>query len=427
MPGDGITLAVIAGMDRPIAPRELFVQARRRYLKWILGAAALFAVAIILPGWVTPSIPRVQLRTAVVERGAIDAAITASGLVLPEHEFIVTSPGASRVLQTLHQPGDTVAAGEPILSLDQGEARLLVETLERQVAIKDNERTQARIDLENRLSELNGQTSIKKLELQSLTFLAERNQKLAADGIISGDDARKSVNDLERCRIEGEVLAAAAKNAKRGLEVRLRALDLEHDILVRERRDAEHALHESSAASVRGGVLTWVLSGEGVAVARGDELARVADLSTFKVEATLSDVHAGEIRAGQPVTVRIGEKSLPGRVAKVHPKVENGSVRLEVALQRPDHPLLRPNLRVDVDIISEHREGTLTVKRGSVLTTDHGQALFKVRGNVAVRRNVRLGLTNLEHSEIVEGLEAGDEVILSDMSDYADRKEIRIR
>src|SRR5262245_21315486 len=414
-------------MDRPIPPRELLVQARRRYLKWILAAGALLAVALMLPGWVTPTVPRAQLRTAVVERGPIDAALAASGLVLPEHEFVVTSPGPSRVLQTLHQPGDTVAAGEPILSLDQAEARLVVERLERQVAIKDNERAQARIDLENRLSELNGQTSIKKLELQSLTFLAERNQKLAAQGIISGDDVRKSVNDLERCRIECDVLAAATTNAKRALDVRLRALDLEHDILVRERRDAEHALQQSSAASVRGGVLTWVLSGEGVAVARGDELARVADLSTFKVEATISDVHAAQIRAGQPVTVRLGEQPLPGTVSKVHPQVENGIVRLEVALQQPDHPLLRPNLRVDVDIISEHREGTLTVRRGSVITEGGGQALFKVRGNVAVRRNVRLGLTNLDRTEILDGLDAGDEIILSDMSDYAHRKEIHIR
>jgi len=414
-------------MDRPIPARELLLQTRRRFLGWILAAGALAALGLLLPGWVTPSIPRAQLRTAVVERGAIDATLTASGLVLPEHEYVVTSPGPSRVLQTLHQPGDTVAAGEPILSLDQGEARLQVERLERQAALKDNERAQARVDLENRLSDLNGQAAIKKLELESRTFEAERNRKLAVTGVISGDDARKSDSDLERCRIELELLTVAIQNAQRGLEVRLRALALEHDILVRERRDAERALKQGSAASVRGGVLTWVISGEGVSVARGDELARVADLSTFKVEATISDVHAARIRAGQPVMVRIGESSLAGTVSKVHPKVENGIVRLEVALQQPAHPLLRPNLRVDVHIISERREHTLTVRRGSVLAMDGGHALFRVRGHEASRQSVTLGITNFERTEILEGLEEGDEVILSDMSDYANRKEIRIR
>jgi multidrug resistance efflux pump len=72
-----------------------------------------------------------------------------------------------------------VAAGEPILSLDQGEARPQVERLERQVALKDNERAQARVDLENRLSELTGQAAIKQLELKSRTFEAERSHQLA--------------------------------------------------------------------------------------------------------------------------------------------------------------------------------------------------------------------------------------------------------
>jgi HlyD family secretion protein len=107
--------------------------------------------------------------------------------------------------------------------------------------------------------------------------------------------------------------------------------------------------------------------------------------------------------------------------------VENGIVRLEVSLQRPDHPLLRPNLRVEVHITSERHEGTLTVQRGSVIAADGGHALFRVHGGKAVRRNVRLGITNFERTEILEGLEEGDEVILSDMSDYANRKEIRIR
>ncbi len=414
-------------MDRPIPARELLLQARRRWLAGLIGALALLLFFFILPGWVTPSIPRSELRTARVERGSIDATISASGLVLPEHEFIITSPGPTRVLQTLHQPGDTVAAGEPILSLDQGEARLGVERLERQVALKENERAQARVDLENRLNELTGQAAIKELELKSLAYEAERNHKLAAAGVISGDAARKGDSDLERCRIEAEQLAAAKTNAERGLEVRLHALDLEHDILVRELRDARRALQQGSAASVRAGVLTWVIPGEGVAVARGDELARVADLSTFRVEATLSDVHAAEIRAGQPAVVRSGDLTLKGTVSKVHPQVQNGVVRLDVALDQPDHDALRPNLRVDVHVITERRDGALTVRRGSVLALGGNRALFRVRGNEATRRTVRMGITNFESSEILEGLDEGDEVILSDMSDYANRKEIKIR
>lgn len=414
-------------MDRPISAHELRTRTRRRWIGGLAAGVSLLGLALVLPGLVTPSIPRSQIRTATVERGAIDATLTASGLVLPEHEFVVTSPGPSRLLETLHQPGDSVRAGEPILRLDQGEARLAVERLERLVALKNNERAQARVDLESRLNELTGQTSIKALELQSLQFESERNRKLADAGVVSADAARKSDNDLERCRIELQQLDASRSNAERGLEVRIRALDLEHDILVRERRDAERALRQGAAASSRAGVITWVLPGEGVSVARGDELARVADLSTFRVEATLSDVHAAQVRAGQAVVVNAGDLRLTGRVSKVHPKVENGIVRLEVALDRPDHPALRSNLRVDVNIVTDRRERTLVVRRGTVIAVDGGHALFRVRGNVAERRSVKLGITSFESTEILEGLEEGDEVVLSDMSDYSNRKEIHIQ
>ena len=70
----------------------------------------------------------------------------------------------------------------------------------------------------------------------------------------------------------------------------------------------------ATAASDRRGVLTWVVPSEGMAVHRGDELARIADLSAFRVEATVSDVHASRLVAGLPVTVRSGDSRLGGRL-----------------------------------------------------------------------------------------------------------------
>ena len=116
------------------------------------------------------------------------------------------------------------------------------------------------------------------------------------------------------------------------------------------------------------------------------------------------------------------------RLAKVQPKVDNGIVRLEVALQQPDHPLLRPNLARrrghHQRAAGRHAQRSPWQRRRR---DDGGHALFQVRGDLAVRRSVRLGLTNFQRTEIVEGLAEGDEIILSDMSDYAHSKEIRIR
>ena len=164
-----------------------------------------------------------------------------------------------------------------------------------------------------------------------------------------------------------------------------------------------------------------------VAVHRGDELARIADLSAFRVEASVSDVHASKLAVGQAVIVRSGDHRLDGRVANVLPMVENGIVTLEVDLDDPSDSVLRQNLRVDVHVVTDRRKRTLRVKRGSFLTSEGSHAAFVIRGDKAVRTPVRFGLRNIDWYEILEGLEEGEEVIISDMNDRMHVEEVQVR
>jgi HlyD family secretion protein len=107
--------------------------------------------------------------------------------------------------------------------------------------------------------------------------------------------------------------------------------------------------------------------------------------------------------------------------------VENGTIGLLVDLVQRDHPSLRPNRRVDVHLVTARSEGTLRVARGHIVHTDEGQAVFVVHGAVAIRTPVRLGISNFEHQEILEGLSEGDEVVLTDMSDYAGVREVKLK
>jgi len=414
-------------MDRPIDNSVLEGRKRRRILSLAGGAAVLVALLVLLPGWVRPSVDRDRLVTATVKRGPIDVTLSAAGIVVPEIERTIVAPGPSRVLRLLKQPGDSVAVGEPILELDNGASRLEVERLTRQMAVKANQREQARVEQDNRLSELRSQSEIKKLELKSMEFDIERNTKLKEMGVIAGDVLRKSQTDAERLRIEIAEIDRRTKNADRELTVRLESLDLEYDILSKERDEAARVLVRGSAASDIAGVLTWVLGTEGAAVAAGDELARVADLRRFKVEATLSDAYAARIRPGQPAFVAIGDERLTGQVSRVLPTVDVGTLRLEIAIDEQSNPRLRHNLRVEAHVIVDRREDALGVKRGSFPNVNGVTSAFLVRGARAVRVPVRFGLTGWEATEILDGLHEGDEVVLSDLSEYANQKEIRIR
>jgi len=130
---------------------------------------------------------------------------------------------------------------------------------------------------------------------------------------------------------------------------------------------------------------------------------------------------------GLPATVRSGSTHLPGRVDKILPSVENGIVTFQVQLDTKNHPILRPNLRVDVHAVTEQHQDTMRLKRGPLLNVDGQEMVFVVRGDMAVRTPVTVGLSNFENYEITQGLVVGDEVIISDMSSFRDVREVKIR
>jgi len=215
--------------------------------------------------------------------------------------------------------------------------------------------------------------------------------------------------------------------ARQDVAARLEGLDLEGSILEKDLERAREQLARTDVTSERAGIVTWVVPSIGAAVAQGEPVAREADLSQYRVEATLSDVLARRLTEGLEATVRSGETQLSGTVEKILPTVENGIVTFQIRLDETNHPILRPNLRVDVHSVTDRHAPTLCLKRGPVLHVEGRETVFVVKGDMAVRTPITLGLSNYELYEVAEGLAEGDEVIISDMSDYRNVKEVRIR
>ncbi len=413
-------------MDRPIERKVTRTRMLRRIGIPLALAAIVFWAGLMLTGWIRPSVQRNDIRTARVERGAIEATVSASGTVLPEYEHVITSPIDSRITRIVKKPGDQVDAGETIVELDLNESESGLEKLSDKIALKRIEREEAKQNLAKEVSDLRGKSEIKALERRSLEYEANRCRE-NLETLFSRDDLRKAENDADRARIELEQIERSIVFAEQALETELDRIDLELDILQKEWEEAAHRLRLATAASDRTGVLTWVAPSEGLSVRRGDELARVADLTAFRVEATVSDVHGSRIAPGLPTTLRAGETELRGVVMNVLPTVENGAIKMDVALDEKRHPVLRHNLRVDVYIVTDRVEDALYIKRGSFLNLDGDRAVFVVRGDKAVRTLVEFGLTNFDYYQVLQGLSEGDQVILSDMSHHTHVKEVRLR
>lgn len=414
-------------MDRPLDADFVADQRRRRIRTAAAVGGAVVLGWLALPYWLGPSIARDRVRLARVERGDLAASLSASGTVLPESEQALTSPVEARVLRVLKRPGATLAAGEPILELDVAPARLAVERLEQQIALRATDEERERLALERTQADLAARRNVRGLQLASLESQLSRNRKLHAEGLIAEEVLQQSELAAAQARIEVAQLEFEQKNAAASTAARLRQIALEGGTLRQERAEAWRTLQRATARAERAGVLTFVITDEGSTVRPGDVLARVADLTRFRVQATLSDVHAGVLRPGLPVRVRLGERALAGAVAAVEPSVQGGAVSFRVALEDASDVALRPNLRVDVEVLTEQRAGVLRVARGPGLTGLGVQDVFVVDGGEARRRSVRLGVASYEHIEVVEGLQEGEEVLVSDTSAFGTARRLRLR
>ncbi|HYO15002.1 MAG TPA: HlyD family efflux transporter periplasmic adaptor subunit [Thermoanaerobaculia bacterium] len=412
--------------------RELDVSFRRRMMgrrvAWAGGTVALLVmILLLLPGWLRPSIARERIRTGVVDRGPIEGVVEASGSVIPAFEGVISSPLEARVEKVLKRPGEVVRAGEEILKLDVSSARLALERLEDQLAKKVNEQEQTRIGLEKNLTELNGRIESQKLDVEASRYREEQNRKLQADGLVSEQVLRASEVEAKKAQIELAQLLEKAGNERRATQAQIRGLELDLATLRKERDEARRLLDLATTRSDRAGVLTWVVPREGATVPRGEVIARIADLDSFRVEATVSDIHSARLHPGQPVRVVVDGEPLPGRLASIDPTIENGAVRFQVDLADPRHRKLRNNLSVDVLVVTESRRDTLRVPKGPFAQGTGADEVFVVQGDRAVRRTARFGVSGYDHYEVLDGLAAGDEVVLSDMSDYEHLEQVKLK
>jgi len=414
-------------MDRPLAP-EIPQRQRRRRLALSGTAACVAVVAYLwLPSIVGPAVSRDRIRTARVERGVVDATIAATGLVVPEIEQVLASPVDARVLRVLERPGAHLTAGQPILELDVSQARLDVDKITQDLAIKANAQAQKRLALDKSLIDLDSRTEIKRLQLASLQSQLARDRQLSSQGLLSVEQLKKSELATSQAEIELKQITAERANAREATHAELEGLDLEIGKLRKEEAEAARQLTLASPRAGRDGVLTWVVTEEGAAVTKGQPLARVADFSSFRVDASISDVYARQLRVGLPAVVVAGEQRFDGSVAEVNPTVTNGVMTVVIALQDRSNPTLRSNLRTDVEIVTARKADATRVRRGPFATGEGGAEVFVVRGDRAVKVPVTFGLSSQTYFEVTSGLTPGDEVIVSDMRDYLRLGEVRLR
>ncbi|WP_018478630.1 efflux RND transporter periplasmic adaptor subunit [Pontibacter roseus] len=414
-------------MDRELSASARQAQKRKRI--WQIGiAVALVAAAVFgFRSLITPTIERATLRTALVEEGPVVATITASGTVVPEHELVITSPIQARIEQVVHNTGEQVQPGDQILLLDKAYTQLAYDKLKDEQEQSRHKTVQLNLNLEKKLNSLASQLEIKRMRVKSLQAQLEDEQYLLRIGGGTQESvkqaelnlkiAQQELAQIERDMVtERQLLKADEQELRYTLAMQSRSIE-----------ELERKMQQAEVRATQPGVITWVKNEIGSIVNTGDIIARLADLSSYKVQATISDAFAEQLSPGGSATIRINDTDLKGTIASIKPTVENGTVTFFVALDEKAHQLLRPSLRVDVYVSTAASHNTLRVKNGPYFRNTSKPQVFVLQNGELVRRAAKIGVSNVDFVELESGVQPGEEVVISDMTEYQHVEKIKVK
>lgn len=415
-------------MDQPLDP----VYRRNLLIKRVVVSLVLISAFIFIAGWgidvIRPSVKRIRIRTAVTEIGDVTETIRANGTIIPEFEQVLTSPMTTTVVSILKQPGDILRPGDALLVLDIRDIKLERDKLQEQIHIQRNLKEKIEVDLNDNLNELESRLQREKLQLKANKARYEAHKKLLELKAVSIEKMQEIELAVEIARIEVNRIERSLENAAKLCRNRMSTLDLEISMLEKGHANIQRQIDLAETKADREGVLTWIVPEPGAALRQGEVFARIADLSSYRVKATISDIHTARLKVGLPVIISINDETdLTGTIGSILPKIENGIITFMVDIDDKAHSLLRPNLQVDIYIVTSKKRNVIRIKKGSFAQGYGIHDVFVIRGDRAVRTEATFGITSHEYYEIVDGIVEGEEVIISDMTDHKNAQEVMIK
>lgn len=414
-------------MDREISKEVQRKERRKSIIKYGgIGGICILLIGILI-SLMQPSLKRKDLTFSTVDRGMIEVSVNASGKVIPAFEEIINSPINSRILEIYKKGGDSVDVGTPILKLDLQSAETDYKKQLDEEQMKLLQLEQLRITNRSKLSEMDMKLKISRMELNRKAVELRNERYLDSLGAGTTDKVRQVELDYNVSMLKLKEDEQKYENEKASVEADLKVKELELNIFRKSLAETKRTLDDAQIRSPRKAILTYVNNEVGAQVAEGSRVAIVSDLSHFKIEGEIADTYGDRISAGSKAVVKIGSDKLEGVVSDITPLSKNGVISFTVQLEQDNFKRLRSGLKTDVYVMNAVKDDVLRIASLSSYIGKGEYELFVVEGDQLVKRKVELGDSNFEYIEVVKGLQPGDEVVISDMSDMKNKSKLKLK
>jgi HlyD family secretion protein len=418
--------------------RPASVIRKKKIRRAIYGASALLVIILITVGVsrlrpAAPSVDRATVWVDTVKRGQMLRQVRGSGTLVPEDIRWISATTQGRVETILLRAGAPVTRDTVILELSNPDLQQAVKDAELAAQSAQAAYDNRKADLDNQL--LTQESNVATIESQYKQAVLERdaNEQLFKDQLISAlmlKQKQGAAAELEnRLNTEKKRVEMTKAGIRSQLAPQLADIAQKKAAFELQRRRLEDLRVKAGME----GVLQCVCSSPTVQVERGAQvnpgtnLARVANPNTLKAELRIAETQTKDIRIGQYAEVDTRNGVVKGKVSRMDPASSGGTVGVDVTLEGALPPGSRPDLSVDGTVRLEELNDIIYVGRPAFGQENSSVSLFKVLPTgEALRTTVKLGRSSVSTIEIVEGLQPGDQVILSDMSTWDEYQRVQL-
>ena len=401
-------------MDREI-PKE--VRNKERNKKIIryggMGAAGIVVISVLI-SLMRTGVKEKDIVFSQVSTGTIEVSVSASGKVVPAFEEIINSPINTRILEVYKKGGDSVDIGTPILKLDLQSAETDYKQKLDEEQMRSYKLKQLKLENMTKLNDLEMKIKVSAMQLNRKKVELRNEQYLDSLGSGTTDKVRQAELSYNVAELEYEQLKQQYANEKEVLDAEYQVQELDFSIFRKTLAETKRTLDDAQVRSPRKAILTYI--------------AVISDLSHFKVEGEIADTYGDRVAAGGKAIVKIGSEKLEGTVSSVTPLSKNGVISFTVQLNEDNNRRLRSGLKTDVYVMNAVKEDVMRIANASYYVGRGEYELF-VRNSdkEIVKRKVQLGDSNFEFVEVIGGLQPGDEVVVSDMSQYKNKNKLKLK
>jgi len=390
---------------------------------FFLAALGLAAISVITLGVsrLKPAAPSLERATALIEtvkRGPMLRDVHGTGTLVAEDIRVIAASTAGRVERVLVHPGTPVNPRTILVELSNPELQQSAVDTEYQLRAAEAEQKNLKVRLESDRMTQEAATATVRAEYQQAKLQLDADEDLAKQGVLPA-------LSLNLSRVHTEDLANRYQIEQKRLEVRKRSEEAQ--IAAQQARISQlqallklkqEQVQNLRVAAGTSGVLQQMTAEEGQQVVPGTNLARVVEPQHLKAELKIAETQVKDISIGQKAQIDTRNGIIPGHVSRMDPAAQQGTFTVDVALDGELPAGARPDLTVDGTIELERLDDVIYMSRPAFGQAQSTIKMFKLDddGKTATRVQVKLGRSSVSAVEILEGLQPGDRVIISDTS-----------